>query len=315
MDGLINAGVIADVGAGRKAQTAHKPCAKIADNIAVEVRGHQHIELLRLLHQLHAERINDAVVCGDFGIVGRHLAEGAQEQAVRQLHDIGLVDRRDLFAAVLAGIVKGKAADLFTGGAGDELNAVGHLIVDHVLDALVQILGVLAHDDKIHIVKAGGYARQRMHRAQVGVGGKALTQLHIDAAETLADGGSRGALERPATGRDGVQRAGGDQLAALGGIFGTGGIFLPRNAGIQRSGDGAHTLGDFTADAVARNQNCFHKNTFPFPCGPHRQRPVFSVLTAQNCAVLPAVYLPYYPVYAQLSTRIFTHSASICPQA
>ena len=222
---------------------------------------------------------------------------------------------RDLFAAVFAGIVKGKAADFFTRRAGDELDAVGHLIVDHILDALVQILGVLAHDDEVNIVKAGGHARQRVHRAQVCVGGKALAQLHIDAAEALADGGSRGALERPAAGLDGVQRAGGDQLAALGGIFGTGGIFLPLDAGVQRCGDGAHTLGDFTADAVARNQNCFHKNTFPFPCGPHRQRPVFSVIAAQNCAVLPTVYLPYYPVCAQLSTRIFTHSASICPQA
>ena len=266
MDGLVNARGITNVGAGRKAQTAHKPRAEVADNIAVKVRGHQHIELLRLLHQLHAERIDDAVIGGDLGIVGRHLAEGAQEQAVRQLHDVGLMHGRDLFAAVFAGIVKGKAADPFARRAGDELDAVGHLVIDHILDALVEILGVLAHNDEVDIVKAGGYARQRMHRAQVGVGGKALAQLHIDAAEALADGGSRGALERPAAGLDGVQRAGGDQLAALGGIFGTGGIFLPLDAGVQRGGDGAHTLGDFTADAVARNQNCFHKNTFPFPC-------------------------------------------------
>ena len=173
---------------------------------------------------------------------------------------------RDLFAAVFAGIVKGKAADFFTRRAGDELHAVGHLVIDHILDALVQILGVLTHNDEVDVVKAGRYPRQRVHRAQVCVGGKALTQLDVDAAEALANGGRGGALQRPAAGLNGIQRAGGDQLSALGGVLGTGGKLLPLDAGVQRGGDGADALCNFTADAVARDQNCFHKNTFPFPC-------------------------------------------------
>ena len=55
-------------------------------------------------------------------------------------------------------------------------------------DTLIQVLGILAHDDEVNVLKTGRYARQRVHRAQVGVGGKALAQLHIDAAEALADG-------------------------------------------------------------------------------------------------------------------------------
>ena len=259
MDGLIDAGAVADVGAGRKAQAADETGAQVTDNIAVEVRRNEHVELLGLLHQLHAQSVDDAVVRGDLGVLRGDLAEGAQEQAVGQLHDVGLVDCRDLFAAVFAGIVKCKAADLLARGAGDELDAVGDLVVQHILDALVEILGVLAHDDKVHIVKAGRYARQRVHRAQVCIGGKALAQLHIDAAEALADGGGGGALECPAARFDRIQRAGGDQLAALGGVLGTGSKLLPFNAGVQCGGYLADALGNFTANAVARNQNCFHK--------------------------------------------------------
>lgn len=52
---------------------------------------------------------------------------------------------------------------------------------------------------------------------------------------------------------------GGDQLAALGGVLGTGSKLLPFNAGVQCGGYLADALGNFTANAVARNQNCFHK--------------------------------------------------------
>ena len=47
------------------------------------------------------------------------------------------------------------------------------------------------------------------------------------------------------------------------GILGTGGVFQPLNAGVQNFTDLFHALGNFTADAVAGNQYCFHK-TAPF---------------------------------------------------
>ena len=173
--------------------------------------------------------------------------------------------RRDLFAAVLLRVVKGKAADFLARGAGNQLDAVGHLVIDHILDALVQILGVLAHNDKVNVVKPGGYARQRVHRAQIGIGREPLAQLHIDAAEALADRGGGGALQRPAICLNGIQRAGGDELAAFGGVLRTGGKLLPLNTGMQCGGNGADALGNFAADAITGNQNCFHKNSYPFP--------------------------------------------------
>ena len=45
----------------------------------------------------------------------------------------------------------------------------------------------------------------------------------------------------------------------FGGVLGTGSKLLPFNAGVQCGGYLADALGNFTANAVARNQNCFHK--------------------------------------------------------
>ena len=310
LDGLIDAGTVADVGAGRKAQAADETGAQVTDNIAVEVRRNEHVELLGLLHQLHAQSVDDAVVRGDLGVLRGDLAEGAQEQAVGQLHDVGLVDCRDLFAPVFAGIVKCKAADLLARGAGDELDAVGDLVVQHILDALVEILGVLAHDDKVHIVKAGRYARQRVHRAQVCIGGKALAQLHIDAAEALADGRSRRAFQCPAARLDGVQRAGGDQLAAGFGVLGTGLTLLPFNAGVQCGRDSTHAFGDLAANAIAWDQYCFHKNTFPFPVLFERL-PAQGGLAQRKCCNILQLYL----LWAGLSTRFFIQAVSKRPSA
>ena len=258
MHRLIDAGLVANVGAGRKAQAPHQTGAQVADDVAVQVGRHQRVELLGALHQLHAQRVNDAVIGGNVGVVLRHLPESGQEQPVRQLHDVGLVHAGDLFAAVGAGIVKGKAADALAGSAGDELDAVGGVLIQHVFDALVQVLSVFPHDDQIDLIKPGGHAGQRAHRAQVGVGVEPLAQLHVDAAEALADGGGGGAFQRPAAVLDGVQRAGGDQLAVGGGILRSRLKFLPLDAGVQHVRDGTHTLGDLPANAVARYQNCLH---------------------------------------------------------
>ena len=305
MDSLINARFISDVGAGREAQATHQTGAQVADDVTVEVGGDQHVELLRALHQLHAQGIDDAVVGLDVGVILGHFAEGAQEQAVGQLHDVGFVHSGDLFAAVFPGVVKGKAADLLAGRAGDELDAVGDVVGEHVLDALIQVLGILAHDDEVNVLKTGRYARQRVHRAQVGVGGKALAQLHIDAAEALADGRSRRAFQCPAARLDGVQRAGGDQLAAGFGVLGTGLTLLPFNAGVQCGRDSTHAFGDLAANAIAWDQYCFHKNTFPFPVLFERL-PAQGGLTQRKCCNILQLYL----LWAGLSTRFFIQTVS-----
>ena len=88
---------------------------------------------------------------------------------------------------------------------------------------------------------------------------------HHAAAAALADGGGGGAHECPAARFDRIQRAGGDELATFGGVLCTGGKLVPVNTGMQCGGNGADALGNFAADAITGNQNCFHKNSYPFP--------------------------------------------------
>ena len=53
------------------AEAADQAGAQIRDDVAVQVRQQQHVELLRVHHQVHARRVDDLLVVGDVGIVAR----------------------------------------------------------------------------------------------------------------------------------------------------------------------------------------------------------------------------------------------------
>ena len=118
-------------------------------------------------------------------VVGGDRPAALEEQAVGQLHDVGLVDGRDLVAAVGDGVLEREAGDPLGGGAGDDLDALRGIRADHVLDAGVEVLGVLADDDEVDVLVARLEALDRSRRAQVGVQVERLAQGHVDAAEAL----------------------------------------------------------------------------------------------------------------------------------
>src|SRR5882762_8227190 len=93
-----NRAVIAQVGAGYKSEAADECRAQVGNNIAVKVFHHQHVVLIRIHHQLHASVVHDVFAVGDLGKALGHGAAAAQEQSVRQLHDVGLVDGVDFLA-------------------------------------------------------------------------------------------------------------------------------------------------------------------------------------------------------------------------
>jgi hypothetical protein len=163
-------GLRADVRTGRDAEAADKAGAQIADDVAVQVRQDQHVVQLRLLDKLHAHVVDDSVLEGYPTLVlRRDRAATLQEEAVRQLHDVGLVDGSHLAATVGHCVFEGVASDPLRGRASDYLDALGCVRADHVLDAGVQVLGVLADDDQIHVLVAGNEAWDRSDRSQIGV--------------------------------------------------------------------------------------------------------------------------------------------------
>ena len=89
-----------------------------------------------------------------------------------------------LAAAVRAGVVEGVAHDALAAAPGDDLDGLGHVGGDLVLDAGVQVLGVLAHDHQVDAGVAAGHAHERPRRPQAGVQVERLAQRHVDRRET-----------------------------------------------------------------------------------------------------------------------------------
>ena len=101
----------------------------------------------------------------------------------RQLHDVGLVDGRDLAPAVGDGVVEGVAGDPLRRCPGDDLDALRRVRADHVLDAGVEVLGVLADDHEVDVLVAGLEALHRARRAEVRVQPERLAERDVDAPE------------------------------------------------------------------------------------------------------------------------------------
>ena len=189
MDRLEDGGLGPDVGAGRDAQAADEAGRQVADDVAVQVRQHEHVVQVRLLDELHAHVVDDAILELDPAVVvGRDGPAALEEQPVRELHDVRLVDGRDLAPAVRHRVLEGVAGDPLGRRAGDDLDALGGIGADHVLDAGVQVLGVLADDDQVDVVVARFDADHRLRRPEVRVQAERLAEPDVDAPEPAPTG-------------------------------------------------------------------------------------------------------------------------------
>ena len=72
-----------DVGAGRDAQAADEARAQVAHDVAVQVRQDQHVVQVRLLDQLHAHVVDDAVLELDPALVVRRDRRGSTRGTAR----------------------------------------------------------------------------------------------------------------------------------------------------------------------------------------------------------------------------------------
>ena len=94
-----------------------------------------------------------------------------------------------------ARVVEGEAHDALAGGAGDDLDGLGGVGAHHVLDAGVEVLGVLAHDHQVDALVAAPHPLDGARRAQAGVEVELLAQGDVDAAKAGADRGGDGPLD------------------------------------------------------------------------------------------------------------------------
>ena len=149
-------------------------------------------------------------------VVGRDRPAALEEQPVGQLHDVGLVDGRDLAPAVGDRVVEREPGDPLGRRAGDDLDALRGVAADHVLDAGVQVLGVLADDHEVDVLVARVEPLHRAGRAQVGVQVERLAERDVDAPEALADRRRDRSLERDLVAPDRLEDVVRERRAVLG---------------------------------------------------------------------------------------------------
>ncbi len=137
---------------------------------------------------------------------------------------------------------------------GDDFQALDNARHDLVLEARVEVLGVLAHDDEIDPLAPGRHAGQVPHRPQVRVQIERLAQPDVDAREALPDRRADRALERDLVAPDGCKELGRQRLART--LEGGDACQLPfpGNRDTGRVDDAQDRLGHLRSDAVAGDQ-------------------------------------------------------------
>ena len=284
--GLEDRPAFANIRPRRHAQPADQTRAQVADNVAVEVFGHQHVVQLGLLHQLHAHVVDQPLFELDVAVLRSDRFADGLKQPVRVLHDVGLVDGGDLPPAVRAGIVECEPNDPLAVLDADRLDRqarrlrvganlpVGGEAVDLAdqlgggpfalgeLDAGVEVLAVLADDDQVDILVAAADAGVTLARAKARIQIECLTEQNVDRPKPFADGRRNGGLERDVGIADGLNGGLGHGLALGGHHVQAGRADGPVDgAGAGGLGQGgvdasASDVGQIRPDSVARNQRC-----------------------------------------------------------
>src|SRR5262249_31433408 len=176
---FVDAYAVAHVNSGRGADSSANARAQVADKVAVQVPHHQHVELLRPQHHWHAAIVHYDLARLELGKVLGGGAEDFQEQAVRQLEDVGLVDTAHRFPPRRPGPLEGKPEEAPAGDLRDHLDALDDSRHDFVLDGGVQVFGELANHQQVYTLEARRQTFQVLERANGGVQAEQAAKLDV----------------------------------------------------------------------------------------------------------------------------------------
>lgn len=250
--GLEDGDLAAHVAAGDDAGAADEAGADVGQDAAVQV-GHDHdVELLGAADALHGGVVDDHVVGLDGGVLLADLLDGVAEEAVGQLHDVGLVDAGDLAAVVGQGEGEGELGDALGLGAGDYLEGLDDAGDGLVLEAGVLALGVLADDAQVDVLVAGVVAGDVLDEDDGGVDVELLAEGDVEGLVAGAlDGRVEDTLEAELVALQGSDGLAEELLGVLAALLHAGDVdLLPLNGHIVGLEDGLDGLGDLGTDTV-----------------------------------------------------------------
>jgi hypothetical protein len=183
-----------------------------------------------------------------------HGPGAADEHPVGELHDVGLVEDRDLRPPPLSGVAGGPPGDPGTGALGGHLGAGDDAGSDLGFDAGVESLRVLPDDHEVHSAEAGGHPLQ-VADGPDGVEVEALAEAHVDGDEPLSDGRGAWPLERHPVLADGIQRLLRQHVLPVLEGAESGPTLHPGDRRVGRLQDPPDSLGDFRSDPIPRDDH------------------------------------------------------------
>lgn len=98
--GFENSNITADVAARDETRSTNKSGGNVGKDATIQVGHDQHVELLRSLNGLHRCIVDNHIVHIKSGEGLGDIVESAAEKTIGELHDVGLVDARDLLSVV-----------------------------------------------------------------------------------------------------------------------------------------------------------------------------------------------------------------------
>ena len=136
----------------------------------------------------------------------------------------------------------------------DDLDALDDPGNDLMFEPGVEILGVLADDDQVHVGEAALHARKILHRPEIGVEVERLAQADVDAGEAFRDRGRDRALQCNLVAADRVEQRHRERLVEALERGDAGVVPLPLDIDRGRLEDADHSRRHLRADAVAGDE-------------------------------------------------------------
>src|ERR1019366_4619219 len=197
------------------------------DYVAKHVVGDDDIELARIAHHLHAERVHVHVLRFDLRILCRHFFEYALPQAAGVRHGVRLVAhqhslaRRTIQLPVAGAVFKRVADDALDTLARVDVfldrNFVGRSLLENSSEVAVNALGIFANHDEIHVFWFDAFERaqrriQQSDWADIGVevhlaahAQQDFLRMNVRGHARIAEGPDQDGVEIPGQGREAVR--------------------------------------------------------------------------------------------------------------